>query len=79
MNFSSGLDEWAVAMGKLLDQDAALAMGMAARRHVLTSFSRESFGQKLDQYIRQLVSTSSATSSTATRRRGGAAARGKAR
>ena len=41
-------------MTKLLDPEMSSAMGHAARKHVIGSFSRETFGDKLDAYVRRL-------------------------
>ncbi|GAX76448.1 hypothetical protein CEUSTIGMA_g3893.t1 [Chlamydomonas eustigma] len=55
---------WAEAMSKVLEPDAAKLMGLNARKHVMSKFSRDFLGKQLDGYVRQLANNSSGTHKT---------------
>jgi alpha-1,3/alpha-1,6-mannosyltransferase len=49
---------FATAMARLLEPGTAQEMGQQARKHVLASFSRQAFGDKLDRIALDLASRS---------------------
>jgi alpha-1,3/alpha-1,6-mannosyltransferase len=51
-------ETWAEAISKLMEPGAAKAMGVAARRHVMSKFSREFLGKQLDGFVRRLANSS---------------------